>query len=203
MYIYCPILLHGVCVCTVFYFVYISCASTGDIWRSLRKLQRKSSAIRKRWRSIQLTLWFKCPLSCQLNIVLARVKYLASLTIFLSSSVGLRLWRRSTAESGRRTGEPKTGPRALRAPALQRAHHQSHLRKKQHRPQRPRVLVRTPERIFVLKCMIPLFTSEPTYLLFTLPGFHLICPLFLMHALCLSLSLSLLCAVLLFMASLL
>lgn len=112
-----------------------------------------------------------------------------SFFFFLPSSVGLRLWRRSTAETGRRTGEPKTGPRALRAPALQRAHHPSHLRKKQHRPQRPRVLVRTPEGLFVLKCMIPLLTCEPTYLLFTLPGFHLICPLFYMHALCLSLSL--------------
>ena len=73
------------------------------------------------------------------------------LSLVSSSSSGLRLRRWSTTESGRRTGEPKTGPR------VQRARRQPRLRRRPARLQRPRVLVRTPERNFTLKCTNPIF----------------------------------------------
>lgn len=41
-----------------FYIAFVMCL-TGDLWRCHRKLQRKRSAIRKRWRSIELILIWK------------------------------------------------------------------------------------------------------------------------------------------------
>lgn len=107
-------------------------------------------------------------------------------------SVGLRLRRGSSTKSGKRTGEPKTGPRAPRAPralgapTLHRAHPLSHLRKKP--PQRPRAPVRTPKRVLPWKAWFH-------YLLLKLFTLHLICLFLCMLSLSLSLPVTSVCCV--------
>lgn len=145
-------------------------------WSSLRKLQKRRSVIRRKWKGAQL-ITFKCD---ELPS-----KYCLNVYIISYISVGLKLWRKNTTESGRRT-MVLTDPRALNP--VQRSHHQE-----PPQLQRPKVLVRTDSSVFFLKCMNPVFRSETSEALV----FYFIHPVSLR-----SLSLSaLLCAVLLFMTS--
>lgn len=140
-------LLYGTCTVQLFFF-------TLSIYHAFnrrhKEISQKTAEEEERFRKEMAKYAANfCSSSSSFSIVLACVKFLGSLNLCWLSSAGLRLQRGSTTKSGRRTGESKTGPRALRAlraPSLQRARHPSHLRKKQ--PQKPRVLVRTPERFF-------------------------------------------------------
>lgn len=112
-------------------------------WSSLRKLQKRRSVIRRKWKGAQL-ITFKCD---ELPS-----KYCLNVYIISYISVGLKLWRKNTTESGRRT-MVLTDPRALNP--VQRSHHQE-----PPQLQRPKVLVRTDSSVFFLKCMNPVFRSE-------------------------------------------
>lgn len=92
-----------------------------------QKTAEEEERYKKEMEKYRTNFDLKMIIRCQYCIDLL---YENDLVCFLTPSVGLRLWRGRTTESGRRTGEPKPGPGALRAPTLERAHHPSHQRKK-------------------------------------------------------------------------
>lgn len=74
--------------------------------------------------------------------------------------IALAPWRESTTETGRRTGEEKTGPKAPGVHTGQQAHQRPHLKSKPAQLQRPRVLVSTHDTIIPLQRMGSLFNSS-------------------------------------------
>jgi len=113
---YCPTVCIELYVETFMFMV----SFTEERWRSLRKLQRKTSAIRERWKSTQHFYVF--------SDYQVPTRYCFRVYKMSPTSVGLKLWRGNTTESGRRTGEPRKGQRPPRVPALRRAPHPPRLK---------------------------------------------------------------------------
>lgn len=97
----------------VLFWIFVMCF-IGDRWRYLRKLQRKRSAIRRRWRSIQLVLFMKF----HFNVVLPCLRHLTSLTCCRIEAVEKKHNREWEEDWGAkdRPKSPKS-PRTPRSPS--------------------------------------------------------------------------------------